>query len=132
VVWKATNEVYLVDVAIPDESREITYFTKKYWETKYVDFKIEVSRLWKTKKVFVIPIIIGAMESIPIDFSGDLILSLPLYIPDLNFSIYCFNIKTIFKHLTAVDIFFVILSCVLGISYQYNIVAMYFYWENMK
>ena len=35
--------------------------------TKYVDMKIEVSRLWKSKKVFVVPIIIGALGSVSID-----------------------------------------------------------------
>jgi len=53
----SSNEVFLIDVAIPGESR----IAQKGVEilTKCVDFKIEVSRLWNTKKVSVIPIIVG-------------------------------------------------------------------------
>ena len=48
--------------------------------TKYVDPKIEVSRLWKSKKVFVVPIIIGALGSVSID--------LPSYMESLNLPFY--------------------------------------------
>ena len=48
---------------------------------KYVDLKIEVSRLWRTKKVFVIPIIIGALGSVPTDLSNYLeSLDMPFYL----------------------------------------------------
>ena len=62
---KTSNEIFMIDVAIPRESRISQKIVEKL--TKYVDLKIEVSRLWKSKKVFVIPIIIGALGSVSID-----------------------------------------------------------------
>ena len=32
---------------------------------KYADLKIEITRIWKCKKIFIVPIIIGALGSIP-------------------------------------------------------------------
>ena len=37
--------------------------------TKYIDLKIEISKIWKVK-AFVVPIVIGAMGSIPKDLSS--------------------------------------------------------------
>ena len=68
----------MVDVAIPGESRISQKTVEKL--TKYVDLKIEVSRLWRTKKVFVIPIIIGALGSVPTDLSYLESLDLPFYL----------------------------------------------------
>jgi len=68
LVRKTSNEVYLIDVAIPGESRISQKTVEKH--TKYVDLKIEVSRLWRAKKAFVVPIIIGALGSIPTDLSN--------------------------------------------------------------
>ena len=49
--------------------------------TKYVDLKIEVTNLWKARKVFVISIVIGALGSIPIDLPRYLeMIELPLYL----------------------------------------------------
>ena len=47
LIRKSSNEVFLINVAIHKGV------------TKYVGFKIEVSRLWNAKKVSVIPIIVG-------------------------------------------------------------------------
>jgi len=68
LVRKPSNEVFLIDVAIPGESHIAQKSGEKL--TKYVDLKIEVSRLWKTKKVLVIPIIVGAHESVPLTYPG--------------------------------------------------------------
>ena len=78
LVRKISGEVYMVDVAIPGESRISQKTVEKL--TKYVDLKIEVSRLWRTKKVFVIPIIIGALGSVPTDLSYLESLDLPFYL----------------------------------------------------
>jgi len=64
-VRKSSNEVFLIDVAIPGESRIAQKGVEKL--TKYVDLKIKVTNLWKARKIFVIPIVIGALGSIPID-----------------------------------------------------------------
>ena len=57
--------MFLIDVAIPGESCIAQKGVEKV--TKYVDLKIEVTNLWKVRKVSVIPIVIGAFSSIPID-----------------------------------------------------------------
>ena len=75
---KTSNEIFMIDVAIPGESRISQKTVEKL--TKYVDLKIEVSRLWKSKKVFVVPIIIGALGSVSID--------LPSYMESLNLPFY--------------------------------------------
>ena len=61
------NEVYLIDIAIPGDSRLSQKVVEK--QTKYVDLKIEVVRVWKCRKVSIIPIIVGALGSIPKDLS---------------------------------------------------------------
>ena len=77
LVRKSSNEVFLIDMAIPGESHIAQKGVEKL--TKYVNFKIEVSRLWKTKKVLAIPIIVGALRSIPIDLPNYLeLIGLPL------------------------------------------------------
>jgi len=65
-VFKKSNEVFLI--AIPGDSRFSHKCTKKY--SKYVDLKIEVACMWRCKKVAVVPIIVGALGSIPIDLSS--------------------------------------------------------------
>ena len=67
-VLKKKNEVYLINIAIPGDSRLSCKAVEKH--TKYVDLKIEVARMWKSKKVFIIPIIVGALGSIPTDLSS--------------------------------------------------------------
>jgi len=45
------------------------------------DLKIEASKLWKARKVVVIPIIVGVLGSIPTDLSCYLeMIELPLYL----------------------------------------------------
>ena len=49
LMHKTSNEIFMVDVAIPGESCISQKTVVKL--TKYVDLKIEVSRLWKTKNI---------------------------------------------------------------------------------
>ena len=67
MVLKQTNEVYLLDIAISGDSR-----LSLEKQTKYVDLKIEVARVWKCRKATIIPIIVGALSSIPKDLSSHL------------------------------------------------------------
>ena len=67
MVLKQTNEVYLIDIAIPGDSRLSQKVVDKL--TKYVDLKIEVVRVWKCRKVSIIPIIVGVLGSIPKNLS---------------------------------------------------------------
>ena len=59
LIMKNEKKVFLIDVAIPGDSRLFHKFAEK--QNKYVDLKIE---LWHFK-VYIVPIIIGAIGSIP-------------------------------------------------------------------
>jgi len=61
LIDKQHNLVKLIDVAIPGDSR---IQQKAVERQKYKDLKIKVQRIWKTP-VSVVPIIIGALGSIP-------------------------------------------------------------------
>ena len=58
-VLKQSNELFLIDTAIPGDSCLSHKYTEKH--TKYVDLKIEVARMWNSKKVAVVPIIVGVL-----------------------------------------------------------------------
>ena len=56
-VYKQSDSVFLIDVAIPGDSRISSKTVEKL--TKYVDLKVEITRMWRPKKVSIIPTIIG-------------------------------------------------------------------------
>ena len=58
------KQVWLIDLAIPGDSRIDQKEVEKI--TKYQDLKVEVERLWE-KKTTVVPVVIGAFETIPKD-----------------------------------------------------------------
>ena len=58
------KQVWLIDVAIPGDSRIDQKEVEKI--TKYKDLKIEVERLWE-KKTTVLPVVIGVLGAIPRD-----------------------------------------------------------------
>ena len=62
------KQVWLVDVAIPGDSR---IQQKEVEITKYQDLKIEVERLWE-RKATVVPVVIGALGAIPRDLTKHL------------------------------------------------------------
>ena len=64
VVNKKLKEAWLVDVAVPGDSRVGSKEVEK--QIKYRDLAIEVQRLWELKKVKVIPIVIGALGAVPV------------------------------------------------------------------
>jgi hypothetical protein len=63
------KQVWLVDVAIPGDSRIQQKEVEKI--TKYQDLKIEVERLWE-RKATVVPVVIGALGAIPRDLTKHL------------------------------------------------------------
>ena len=63
-VLNQSNEVFLIDIAIPGDSRLSHKYTEKH--TKYVDLKIEVVRMWNSEKVAVVPVIVGTLGSISV------------------------------------------------------------------
>ena len=63
------KQIWLVDVAIPGESRIQQKEVEKI--TKYQDLKIEVERLWE-RKATVVPVVIGALRAIPRDLKKHL------------------------------------------------------------
>ena len=66
VVDKATNKGYFIDVTIPGDVPVKTKTTKKL--DKYRDLQIAVQELWHVP-IAVVPIVIGALGSIPLDLS---------------------------------------------------------------
>ena len=65
VVDKTMKEVYIIDIAIPADKK--VNFKQEEKITKYQDLKMEVKRLWKMKRVKVVPVVVGALGSIPKD-----------------------------------------------------------------
>ena len=62
LINKETNECFIVDIAVPaDYNIDGGEFEKI---SKYSELKVELSRMLN-KKTFVIPIVIGALGSIP-------------------------------------------------------------------
>ena len=52
---------WIIDVAIPGDSR----VTKKEEKVnKYQDLRLEIVRLWKLKKVDIIPVVVGALGAV--------------------------------------------------------------------
>ena len=62
LINKETNECFIIDIAVPADYN----IDKKEFEkiSKYSELKVELSRMLN-KKTFVIPIVIGALGSIP-------------------------------------------------------------------
>ena len=63
IVFKKKRECQLIDIACPGDIRVETKESQKI-ET-YVDLGIEIKRLWKMNKVSIIPVVIGALGTIP-------------------------------------------------------------------
>jgi len=70
MLLKQTNEAYLIDIAIPGESRLTQKVAKK--QTKHMDLRIEITRVWNCRRVFVILIVVGALGSISKDLPSHL------------------------------------------------------------
>jgi len=70
VVDKAQNTVMIIDIAVPADNNIVTKQEEKI--TKYQDLKMEIRRLWK-KKGRVIPIVVGALGSVPKDLKKNLL-----------------------------------------------------------
>jgi len=54
-----------IDVAIPGDSRLTQKVVEK--QTKYMDLRIEITRVWNCRRVFAIQIVVGALGSISKD-----------------------------------------------------------------
>jgi len=65
MVLKQFNNTYLIGIAIPEGSRLTQKVVEK--QTKYMDLRIEITRVWNCRRVFVIPIVVGALGSISKD-----------------------------------------------------------------
>ena len=63
VVDKLKKQVSIIDIAVPADKNVAEKEKEKI--TKYQDLKMEVKRLWKQKRVRVIPVVVGALGSIP-------------------------------------------------------------------
>ena len=67
VVDKVKKETMIIDAAIPGDTR----VCKKEWEKikKHSLLKVKIARLWHRKKVIVIPIAVGVLETITTTFA---------------------------------------------------------------
>ena len=63
IIFKEKKECQLIDIACPGDIRVESKETQKI-ET-YIDLGIELKRLWKLKKISIIPVVIGALGTIP-------------------------------------------------------------------
>jgi hypothetical protein len=63
IVKKGSREAFLIDVAVPGDSRVANKEVEKI--TKYQDLAVELQRLWELRRVKVIPVVIGALGAIP-------------------------------------------------------------------
>ena len=55
----------MIVIAIPGDLRLIQKVVEK--QTKYMDLRIEITRVWNCRIVFVIPIVVGALGSVSKD-----------------------------------------------------------------
>lgn len=60
---KATEVTYLIDVAIPAPHNIRDKQAEKI--RKYLPLAAEIKQIWKTKRVVIVPVIIGATGEIP-------------------------------------------------------------------
>ena len=63
IVHKKKTECQIIDVACPGDSRLESKEDEKI--EKYRDLAIEIKTLWKLKSVKVVPVVIGALGTIP-------------------------------------------------------------------
>ena len=56
------DTIFLIDVAIPGDSRITQKINEKY--QKYTDLKIEVQKMWKARAV-IVTLVIGSLGSVP-------------------------------------------------------------------
>ena len=63
VVFPNDKKAFLVDIAIPGDSRITSKVLEK--QTRYTDLKIEVEKLW-TVKCVIVPIVVGALGFVPV------------------------------------------------------------------
>ena len=56
------NHCFLIDVAIPGDSRLSSKVTEKL--ERYTDLKLEIQKMW-SMRVSVVPVVIGSLGSIP-------------------------------------------------------------------
>ena len=62
VIDKEKKECHIIDVACPGDSRIVLKEEEKI--DKYRDLAIEIKALWRSKKVLIDPVVIGALGSI--------------------------------------------------------------------
>ena len=91
----------MIDIAIPGDSRLTQKVVEK--QIKYMDLRIEITRVWNCRRVFVISIVVGALGSISKDLSsylGKLLLPFSL-IRKFRQSILYSNTSLLRHYLTA-------------------------------
>ncbi|XP_063687998.1 uncharacterized protein LOC134821231 [Bolinopsis microptera] len=66
LVDKVTNAATIIDVAVPGDTRILDREQEKI--LKYQDLKREIKKNWNLRKVTIVPVVIGALGTITINF----------------------------------------------------------------
>ena len=70
LVDKETNTATIIDVAVPGDTRIVDREQDKI--LAYQDLKREIKKVWKLRKVSVIPVVIGALGAVTTNFRNHL------------------------------------------------------------
>ena len=68
VVDKTRKEATIIDISIPADRNIMDKEKEKIM--KYQDLKTEIKRIWNMKRVRVVPVVVGALGSIPKDWQN--------------------------------------------------------------
>ena len=65
-IHKKEREVFIIDVAIPGDDRLKDKELEKF--DKYQQLKDEIAKVWRMRKVIVVPVVIGALGAVSVSF----------------------------------------------------------------
>ena len=65
-IHKKEREVFIIDVAIPGDDRLKDKELDKF--DKYQLLKDEIAKVWRMRKVIVVPVVIGALGTVSVSF----------------------------------------------------------------
>ena len=67
VIYKKERMGKIIDIAVPADARVVEKEKEKV--EKYKNLRREIARLWKLKRVEVVPVVIGALGSVTKEFN---------------------------------------------------------------
>ena len=67
-IYKKERKGIIIDITVPTDARVVEKEKEKV--EKYQDLRREIGRLWKLKRVEVVPVVIGALGSVTKEFDS--------------------------------------------------------------